>query len=45
MCLAKLSGTERFLFSKIMIQNEKLSDNKCDNYCDLIYILFTKTCL
>ena len=33
MCFAKLSKIERFfLFSKTIILNEKLSDNKCNSF-------------
>ena len=33
MCLVELSEIERiFLFSKIIIWNEKLSDNKCNTF-------------
>ena len=33
MCLAKLSEIERaFLFGKIFIWSEKLSDNKCNTF-------------
>ena len=47
MCLAKLNEIEKvFLFSKIIIWSEKLSDNKCNAfyYFDLSYYFIHKTC-